>query len=75
MQLSYVRDDIFQYKRNKKQEEGRLTSGSIVTGFVSILRLKVNGRRLTRTCIVFKDALGAEPYRQLLVLLRNHLTG
>lgn len=43
---------------------------STVTAVLCVLRFKVPGQRLRPSCVIFKDALEGEKYRQLLVWLR-----
>lgn len=44
---------------------------STVTTWVSVLRFKVAKKRAKQTCVIFRDSLGSEQYRRLLVALRT----
>jgi hypothetical protein len=57
-------------ERNNILTEASLQGDSIVTGYVSILRFRIVGSRRTLSCVIFRDALQMDEYRQLLVILR-----
>lgn len=48
-----------------------ITGDSTITGLVSVLRFRVEGRFGRPSCVIFRDSLNAEQYRQLLVLLKS----
>lgn len=70
LRLSYGPDGWYLQDRIKTQQ-AELCGESTITRFLSILRFTVPGRRRKRTCLVFKDAIGQEYYRQLIVILRT----
>jgi len=45
---------------------------STVTSLVSVLRFRVDRKSLPVSCIVFRDSLPPDFYRQLIVLLKMH---
>lgn len=45
---------------------------STITPWLSVLRFKVSGKRSALSCIVLKDSLPDEEYRQLVAILRMH---
>jgi hypothetical protein len=61
----------WQIQERIKQSPAQLCGESTIASFISILRFKLAGQRRKRTCLVFKDALGSELYRKLLVSLRT----
>lgn len=50
--------------------QARLRGDSTVSRWVSILRFDIPGERFAKTCIIFRDAIPANDYRQLLVYLK-----
>lgn len=54
-----------------KEEKGILRGDSTITPFVAVLRFQIDNRRLPLTCLVFKDSLERDQYRQLLVIVKN----
>jgi len=47
-----------------------LRGDSTITGIMSILRFQVPDYYWPQTCIIFRDSLGPDVYRQLLVVLK-----
>ncbi len=54
-----------------KRLDVKLCGESTVTNWVSVLRFQVLNTRQKYTSIIFKDAMNAEDYRRLIVLLRT----
>ena len=50
--------------------QAAVDGGSTVTTVVCVLRFQISGQRKKASCVVFKDALDSEMYRQLMVWLR-----
>ncbi len=48
-----------------------ITGDSTVTHLVSVLRFKTQEKRRKEACIIFRDSLPENIYRQLIVQLRN----
>lgn len=48
-----------------------LSGDSTITSFVSILRFKQEGKFLKQSCMIFKDALSAVMYRELVVRIKH----
>jgi hypothetical protein len=69
--LDYAGDKRWRIYRENQQVDAELLGDSTVTGWVSVLRFRVRGQRWPVSCVVFKDALLADQYRQLLVVLKN----
>jgi hypothetical protein len=51
--------------------QAEICGESTITSFLSILRFTAPNKRKKRTCLVFKEVLGSQTYRQLIVILRN----
>lgn len=47
-----------------------LSGDSTITSIVSILRFRQEGKFLKQSCVIFKDALSADMYRQLIVRIK-----
>lgn len=54
-----------------KEVRGVLRGDSTITAFVAVLRFQVDNQRLPLTCMVFKDSLERDQYRQLLVIVKG----
>jgi hypothetical protein len=65
------RDGRWHLYRPSTMLAATLRGDSTVTGMVSVLRFQVEKHRLPITCLVFKDALGSDRYRQLLSVVRT----
>lgn len=70
LRLSYSTGG-WQLQDRIKTWQAELCGESTITSFLSILRFTQPGKRKIRTCLVFKDALGSEHYRRLIVILRT----
>lgn len=57
--------------KNAKDEIGQLCGDSTVTNYVCVLRFKLNSQSFKKSCVIFKDALDKEKYRQLRVILQT----
>lgn len=49
---------------------GLVMSDSVVTPYMTLLRILPQGAHLTRNVVIFPDAIGAESFRELRVALR-----
>lgn len=56
--------------RNGQELSGQLLSGSVVTPFMTLLRISPLGARFARSVVIFPDAISAESFRELRVALR-----
>lgn len=65
MLLSHA-DGHWQLSTHTQQLTAELRGDSTVTGFVSVLRFRVEKRVLPISCVVFKDSLNPQLYHQLL---------
>jgi toxin CptA len=54
--------------------EERLRGDSVATQWLCMLRFQRLGRYYPRTCLVFRDSLSREEYRQLLAVLYQSLS-
>jgi hypothetical protein len=52
--------------------EGRIVDGSFVAPWLTIVRWRPHGSRFTRSLVVMPDAIDAESFRALRVILRWH---
>lgn len=64
---------IWQIHQASHKISGTLCDDSTVTHFLCVLRFAIPGQRTKISCIVFKDAVRRDDYRQLLILLRNRM--
>ena len=70
LRLRKLNRESWQLTTREGAVDANLRGDSTVTAFVSVLRFEtVNGERLL-TCIIFKDSLPADAYRQLVVCVR-----
>ena len=67
--LRYNRNKQWIMKTAESTCEAVLSGDSTVTQWVTVLRFHLNGSRLSRTCIIFRDSLPAGDYRRLMVIL------
>lgn len=58
-------------RTNQYHYEVELCGDSVVTGLVSILRFRSPKSFWRKTAIIFRDSLGDEQYRRLLVVLKG----
>jgi hypothetical protein len=65
-------DGHWHLSTHKQQFRAQLRGDSTVTGFVSVLRFRVEKRLLPVSCVVFKDSLSAQHYHQLLMVIRGN---
>jgi hypothetical protein len=70
LRLSYD-SERWELQDRIKTWNAELCGESTITHFLSILRFTTPNKRKKRTCLIFKDALGQDRYRQLVVILRN----
>jgi hypothetical protein len=68
--LQPMGDHRWLVSQSEQKVEATLLGDSTVTNWVAILRFRLLNRRRAVSCVVFKDALKPEQYRQLLVILR-----
>ena len=47
-----------------------IAGDSTVTAYVTVLRFSIPGKRFKQACVIFKDAMHADAYRQMVVRLR-----
>ncbi len=63
-------DEIVLVLRNGSHLMCRLCGDSLVTPYIVILNAAMNGRRGGRSVLIMPDAIGAESFRRLRVILR-----
>lgn len=66
MSLKRHADGHWQVSTHKQRLTAELRGDSTVTGFVSVLRFRVEKHVLPISCVVFKDSLNPQLYHQLL---------
>lgn len=69
--LKYCDERCWQIEVGSEKVEAELMGDSTVTGIISVLRFRISGRLRPLSCVVFRDSLPQNRYRQLLVLLRR----
>jgi len=67
-------NDAWSILDKKRIYAATLCGSSTVTKMICILRFKILDEKLKRSCILFRDSMEAEQYRQLLVSMRNNKT-
>jgi len=55
---------------NNQAVLGELMGDSTVTTLLCVLRFKIQGEKLKRSCVIFNDSMKADDYRRLLVYLK-----
>ncbi|MDR3477069.1 MAG: hypothetical protein P4M14_03470 [Gammaproteobacteria bacterium] len=55
-----------------RTSSAELCPDSTITTWLCILRFQITGQKQKRTCLIFRDSLAADTYRQLLVQLRTN---
>ena len=70
MGLQLMGDGTFYLRSALGMQEAKITGDSTVTTLVCVLRFKVLDGRWKRSCVIFRDSVSQEVYRQLLVWLR-----
>jgi toxin CptA len=68
--LSLHGDDAMLFRRDGREVAGRLLGNSTVTPYLSILNVRPQGARWSRSVVIVPDGLDAEMFRQLRVWLR-----
>lgn len=68
--FQYQGDGMWQLHDRLHTYNAELSGDSTITRWVSILRFRVLPSGKMKSCVVFRDALGFELYRRLLVIVR-----
>jgi hypothetical protein len=69
-ELQVASDKRFRFYQAGKLHEASLLGDSTVTGWISVLRFKMSGKRFPVSCVILNDSLPADQYRQLLLILK-----
>lgn len=69
LQLKISRNE-YKLKDQKSTYSAELSGDSTLTSIICILRFKVHGQILKRSCIIFKDSLENDAFRRLFVALK-----
>jgi hypothetical protein len=68
--IQYKEKDTWLIYQQNNWLLAELLGNSTVTGWVSILRFRINNKGRSLSCIILKDSLGEDTYRHLLSVLR-----
>ncbi len=68
--IKHHQDGRWQLFMRDTCHEAVLRGDSTVTGLVSVLRFQVPKHARPKSCLIFRDSLGFDLYRQLLVILK-----
>jgi len=69
--IKYAGDGCWQISMTDKTLDAELLGDSTVTGMVSVLRFRIISQRWPIACVVFRDSLPLDRYRQLVVQLKT----
>ena len=69
IRLNKQNDGSWRLYDRKGAFTGGLAGDSTVTGFLCVLRFRVQGCFFKRSCLIFRDSVGAGTYRKLLFRL------
>lgn len=72
IRLKYMGSGKWLLQTSKRVVEGEILGDSTVTSLVSVLRFRLYGQYLTRSCVLFRDSLLPDQYRQLMIILRMY---
>lgn len=67
--LRYAQNKQWLLQTAETTHTATLSGDSTVTQWFAVLRFRVAGSRLPRTCLIFRDSLPQGDYRRLLVVL------
>ncbi|MEO8965756.1 MAG: protein YgfX [Gammaproteobacteria bacterium] len=66
-----VSPDGWALQRSNQYLPIEIVGDSTITTRVSVLRFVITGERCRSSCLIFKDSMDGDAYRQLIVRLRN----
>jgi toxin CptA len=72
--LRLEEDHVVLFNRNGDELMGKLLPGSVVTPFIVILNIALQGRRGQKNVVLMPDSLNVESFRQLRVALKWGVT-
>ncbi|EKD70222.1 MAG: hypothetical protein ACD_46C00598G0003 [uncultured bacterium] len=64
-------DEKWLVTTNSNQYQAEILGDSTVTQYVSVLRFKIENHSLLLSCIIFRDSLKSDQYRQMMVAIRG----
>lgn len=68
--MRLLHDGKWLVQTNQAQYKAELRGDSTVTGWVSVLRFRLPRQPMPISCVLFRDSLGLDDYRKMMVVTR-----